>query len=95
MAWSRKSYLQDGKVVFVRHGGTYVRVSTNKLVKETPNSGSGAPKPEKEVENDVPTRYSPPDEMTAGRTKMDHHQVSEVLGRPPKGSRAPSLHGVF
>ena len=75
-----KVIFQDGKVVFVRHGGTYVRVSTNRLVKETPDSGSGAPKPEKEVENDVPTRYSPPDEITAGRTNIYHHQVSEVLG---------------
>ena len=42
-----KVIFQDGKVVFVRHGGTYVRVSKSRLVKETANSGSGSPKPEK------------------------------------------------
>ena len=75
-----KVIFQDGKVVFARHGGTYVRVSTNRLVKETPNSRSGSPKPEKEARNHVPTRDSPPNEITADPIKMDHHQISEVLG---------------
>ena len=75
-----KVIFQEGKVVFVRHGGIYVRVSTNSLVKETPNSGSECPKPEKEAGNHVPTRDSPPKEITADPIKMDHHQISEALG---------------
>ena len=34
MAWSRKSSLSRWKVVFVRHAGVYVRVSTNRLIKD-------------------------------------------------------------
>ena len=70
-----KVIFQDGKVVFVRYRGTYVRVSTNRLVKETPNSGSGSPKPEKEAGNHVQTWDSPPNEITADPIKMDHHQI--------------------
>ena len=75
-----KIIFQDGKVVFVRHGGTYVRVSTNMLVKATANSGSESPKPEKEAGNHVPTRDSSPNELTADPIKLDHYQISEALG---------------
>lgn len=84
-----KVIFQDGKVVFVRHGGTYVRVSTNRLVKETPNSGAAAPNPEKGTGNHVPTSCPPSDEITADHITVEHHRVSEVLGDPAMPNHEP------
>ena len=39
MAWARKVVFQDVKVVFVRHGNVFVRVSPNRLCRISPEEG--------------------------------------------------------
>lgn len=69
VAWPpSKVIFQNNRIVFVQHGGTYVWVSTNWLVKD--NSYSEDYSPDEESENGNQTNWPPSNEVTTDNTEQ-------------------------
>ena len=71
-----KVVFQDGKVVFVRHGGVFVRVSPNRLQKV---NSSLADEEEKEGENSIKDKT---DENKGHEESTEPHTISEDIPAP-------------
>ena len=84
-----KVIFQDGRVVFVRHGGIYVRVSTNRLVKDQQQQKEENLREEKEQKRNPETRSLEKNGNSESSTNTNKTQMKEIIAdKEQEDSRA-------